>query len=125
MRHEALDWPAFLAERATVLETWPTGKGLTLEDGVAYQSRIPKEKNFAWTMQKAREAKKTLTQPRAGVALIDQHIQLLRFLESEGGADCLPTTIDAYTRQNRYEEAARGIEKSSPRAIPCSTAFRP
>ena len=46
------------------------------------------------------------------MALVDQHIQLLRYLESEGGADLLPTTIDAYTRQNRYEEAAKGIEKS-------------
>jgi methylaspartate mutase epsilon subunit len=112
MKHDALDWQAFLAERATVLDTWPTGKGLTLEDGIAYQFRIPKEKNFARAMQKARETRKTLAQPRAGVALIDQHIQLLRYLEDEGGADCLPTTIDAYTRQNRYEEAARGIEKS-------------
>ena len=53
-----------------------------------------------------------LVQPRAGVALIDEHIGLLKYLETEGEADLLPTTIDAYTRQNRYAEAAKGIEKS-------------
>ncbi|MDD8026182.1 MAG: methylaspartate mutase subunit E [Acidobacteriota bacterium] len=112
MNKSSLAWKDFLAEREEVLRAWPTGSGITLEDGIRYQSKIPKEKNFALAMRKARENGKTLTQPRAGVALIDQHILLLRYLESEGDADLLPTTIDAYTRQNRYEEAAKGIEKS-------------
>lgn len=63
-------------------------------------------------MQKAQEMPKTLLQPRAGVALIEDHINLLRYLETEGQADLLPTTIDAYTRQHRYQEAEKGIEKS-------------
>ena len=108
----SIPWKDFLAERQQVLETWPTGRGISLEDGVRYQAGIPAEKNFALAMRNARLSHKTLTQPRAGVALIDQHIRLLRYLETEGGADLLPTTIDAYTRQNRYEEAAKGIEKS-------------
>jgi len=37
---------------------------------------------------------------------------LLQYLQTEGGADLLPTTIDSYTRQNRYQEAQRGIEES-------------
>ncbi len=49
------------------------------------------------------------------MALIDEHIRLLKYLETEGEADLLPTTIDAYTRQNRYAEAAKGIEKSDGR----------
>jgi methylaspartate mutase epsilon subunit len=110
---KSIPWKDFLAERETVLQTWPTGRGLSLEDGVQYQSRIPAEKNFALAMRNAGLGRKTLTQPRAGVALVDEHIRLLRYLETEGGADLLPTTIDAYTRQNRYEEAAKGIEKST------------
>ncbi len=55
----------------------------------------------------------TLIQPpRAGVALYEEHIKLLRFLENEGEADLLPTTVDSYTRLNRYNEAETGIEKS-------------
>ncbi|NLX82179.1 MAG: methylaspartate mutase subunit E, partial [Proteiniphilum sp.] len=46
------------------------------------------------------------------VALYDEHIKLLQYLETEGEADLLPTTVDSYTRLNRYEEAENGIAKS-------------
>ncbi len=113
MRTQRLPWKDFLAQRQAVLDSWPTGRDVAaLEDGLRYQRAIPETKNFAKAMAKAKAAGLTLIQPRAGVALIDDHIRLLRYLETEGTADLLPTTIDAYTRQNRYEEAARGIEKS-------------
>jgi len=102
----------FLKERENVLRTWPTGEGLDLEAGAAYQATIPAEKNFALAMDKAHAEGRTLLQPRAGVALVDEHIKLLGYLENEGQADLLPTTIDAYTRQNRYEEAENGIARS-------------
>ena len=63
-------------------------------------------------MREAARAGRLLLQPRAGVALLAEHVKLLKYLETEGGADLLPTTIDAYTRQNRYQDAAKGIEKS-------------
>ena len=50
--------------------------------------------------------------PRAGVALIEQHIELLDYLDKVGGADLLPSTIDSYTRQNKYENCEKGIEES-------------
>jgi methylaspartate mutase epsilon subunit len=106
-------WKDFLTQRKSVLATWPTGKDVDLEGGLRYQRDIPEAKNFARAMSGAKAKGRTLIQPRAGVALIDDHIRLLRFLETEGTADLLPTTIDAYTRQNRYEEAAVGIEKST------------
>ena len=113
MRSQRMPWKDFLAQRQAVLDSWPTGRDVAvLEDGLRYQRAIPDGKNFAKAMAKAKAAGLTLIQPRAGVALIDDHIRLLRYLETEGTADLLPTTIDAYTRQNRYEEAARGIEKS-------------
>ncbi len=113
MRSQRMPWKDFLAQRQSVLETWPTGRDVAaIEDGLRYQRTIPGDKNFAKAMSKAKADGRTLLQPRAGVALIDDHIRLLRYLETEGTADLLPTTIDAYTRQNRYEEAARGIERS-------------
>ena len=54
---------------------------------------------------------RTLVQPRAGVPALDKHIELLQYLEASG-ADFLPSTIDSYTRQNRYQEAEKGIEES-------------
>lgn len=102
-----------LAARQEVLASWPTGaEVVSLDEAFAYQRSIPEAKRFARAMREAKEKRRLLLQPRAGVALIDEHIKLLRYLETAGEADLLPTTIDAYTRQNRYQEAAAGIEKS-------------
>ena len=102
----------FFAERKEVLAQWPTGKNVDLEEAVEYLKSIPDSKNFAKKLVAAKKAGKTLAQPRAGVALLDEHIKLLQHLQNEGGADLLPSTIDAYTRQNRYDECERGIEQS-------------
>ncbi|MDD5698985.1 MAG: methylaspartate mutase subunit E [Victivallaceae bacterium] len=100
----------FLAQREQVLTAWPTGAKVNLADGIDYQRQLPERMNFAQALTRADAAGKVLLQPRAGVALVDEHIRLLKYLEPD--CDLLPTTIDAYTRQNRYEEAQRGIEKS-------------
>ena len=97
----SIPWKDFLADRQQVLETWPTGRGISLEDGVRYQSGIPAEKNFARAMRNARLGRKTLPQPRAGVALIDQHIRLLRYLETEGFA--VVTAADGEEALVQYE----------------------
>ncbi len=102
----------FFEVRKEVLGQWPTGKDVNLEEAIEYNKKIPDHKNFAKKLIKAKEEGITLAQPRAGVALIDKHIELLNFLETEGGADLLPSTIDSYTRQNRYDECEIGIQES-------------
>lgn len=102
----------FYGERKEVLATWPTGAEVDLDEAIAYQKAIPEEKRFCAKLNRAIETKTTLVQPRAGVALIDKHIELLRYLEDEGGADLLPSTIDSYTRLNRYSDAEHGIKES-------------
>ncbi|SES93101.1 methylaspartate mutase subunit E [Anaerobranca gottschalkii] len=99
--------------RKEVLATWHTGKDVEdIEEGIKYQKSLPKNKIFAAKLLEAKEKGITLVQPRAGVALVNEHIALLQYLQNEGGADLLPSTIDSYTRQNRYEEAQKGIEES-------------
>lgn len=102
----------FFAERKEVLEQWPTGKNVDFDEAVKYQNSIPIGKRFGDKMEKAKKEGITLIQPRAGVALYTEHIKLLQYLETEGEADLLPSTIDSYTRLNRYKEAEIGIEKS-------------
>ncbi|MFA4925183.1 MAG: methylaspartate mutase subunit E [Candidatus Aminicenantales bacterium] len=112
IKDEKIDLKEFYEIRKDVLQTWPTGRSVSIEEGLKFHRTIPEERRFALVMSQARKKHQTRLQPRAGVALIDDHIKLLRYLETEGQADLLPTTIDAYTRQNRYEEAEKGIEKS-------------
>ena len=102
----------FMMERREVLSQWPTGAEVDLDESIQYHQRIPENKIFSKVLGKASKEGQTLVQPRAGVALISDHIKLLSYLQNEGGADLLPTTIDSYTRQNRYREAQNGIEES-------------
>ncbi|MDR0879447.1 MAG: methylaspartate mutase subunit E [Clostridioides sp.] len=112
LKNEKWSEELFNSVRKEVLGQWKTGAGVNFEEAVEYQKSIPKEKRFSNKLDIADESGVTLIQPRAGVALPDEHIELLRYLENEGGADLLPTTIDSYTRLNRYEEADIGIEES-------------
>ena len=105
-------WPIekFLAMRKEVLASWPTGLDpqLDLDQAIKTLKNVPDHKNFASKLMRAKEEKRTYVQPRAGVALLNEHIDLMRHLEA-AGADFLPSTIDSYTRQNRYAEAEEGI----------------
>lgn len=102
----------FFKLRSEVLAQWPTGKDVDLEESFAYHKSMPKERIFSAKLLEAKKNHKTLIQPRAGVPVLEEHIKLMQYLEKEGQADLLPTTIDSYTRQNRYEEAENGLAES-------------
>ena len=102
----------FAALRQQVLAQWPTGKDVDLEEAVAYHKSMPESRNFSKKLLDAKRDGRTLVQPRAGVPVVEEHIKLMKYLEEFGEADLLPSTIDSYTRQNRYEEAENGIAES-------------
>jgi methylaspartate mutase epsilon subunit len=103
----------FLEMRKEVLKAWPTGSDSLLDLDVAVKTlkNVPAHKNFALKLIEAKNQNRTMLQPRAGVALLKEHIELMQHLEA-AGADFLPSTIDSYTRQNRYQEAEEGIKVS-------------
>lgn len=112
LKNEKMDPDEFQRLRREVLAGWPTGREVDFDEAVRYHQGVPQAKRFAVKLAEADRQGATLIQPRAGVAMPDEHIKLLRYLENEGEADLLPTTIDSYTRHNRYKEAAAGIEES-------------
>ena len=102
----------FQKQRQEVLNQWPTGKDVNLEEAIAYHKAMPESRNFGKKLLDAKKEGRTLVQPRAGVPVVEEHIKLMQYLEEFGEADLLPSTIDSYTRQNRYEEAENGIAES-------------
>ena len=112
IQNKKLSNDVFFKERQEVLTQWPTGKDVDLEEAIAYHKAMPQSRSFSKKLLEAKAAKKTLVQPRAGVPVVEEHIKLLQYLEKEGEADLLPSTIDSYTRQNRYEEGENGIAES-------------
>ena len=103
----------FLEQRQEVLKAWPTGndEDLDLDKALVFLKSVPEDKNFALVLNKAKENDDTLIQPRGGVPVLKEHIKLLNYL-ADSGADLLPSTIDSYTRHNRYQEAQKGLEES-------------
>ncbi|XFA98475.1 methylaspartate mutase subunit E [Candidatus Izemoplasma sp. B36] len=116
LRNKKLTENEFLKIRKEVLKSWVTGNDsqLNLKAAVKYLKSIPEEKNFAIKLNNAKKEGVTLVQPRAGVPVLDEHIKLLQYLE-KSGADFVPSTVDSYTRQNRYNEAQKGLEESMQR----------
>lgn len=112
LKNKRLTDDEFYTQRQEILEQWPTGKDVSIEEGIAYHKSLPAHKVFTHKLNKAKAEGTTLVQPRAGVALINEHIELLTYLQDQGGADLLPSTIDSYTRQNRFQKAQIGIEES-------------
>lgn len=112
IRNKRLSDEEFSKIRQEVLGQWSTGKDVDFDEAVKFHKSLPESKIFSKKLIDAKEKKITLIQPRAGVALIDKQIELLTYLQDKGEADLLPTTIDSYTRQNRYEDAQKGIVES-------------
>lgn len=112
MRNRRLTMDEFNAQRQDVLKQWPTGAEVSFEEAISYHKEMSRRKIMVDTLAKAKTEGQTLIQPRAGVASISEHIATLKYLQDEGGADLLPTTIDSLTRQNRYPEVEKAIEES-------------
>lgn len=114
VQNKKLTLEEFFEIRQEILNHWPTGShpDLDLDKAVEKLRNIPPHKNFALKLREAKKNNITMIQPRAGVARLEEHIELLQYLEKVGKADFLPSTIDSYTRQNRYKSAQDGIEES-------------
>ena len=112
IRNKKIAEGEFMALRQEVLAQWPTGKDVNLQEAVDYHKAMPETRKFGKKLLDAKAAGRTLVQPRAGVPVVEEHIKLMQYLEKYGEADLLPSTIDSYTRQNRYEEAEHGIAES-------------
>lgn len=112
IKNVKLTYDEFYHQQKEVLAGWPTGQAVDFQEAVDYQKKIRPEKRFSEKLRKADRNGQTLVQPRAGVALPENHISLLHYLETDGEADLLPTTIDSYTRHNLYEDAQKGIDES-------------
>ncbi|MHB8916572.1 MAG: methylaspartate mutase subunit E [Desulfocucumaceae bacterium] len=114
-RNVQLSLDEFFEIRKEVTGMWPTGREIDLEEATEYHRRLPDHKRMSQAIRRAKACGDTLIHPRGGFALIDDHIDLLRCLQNEGGADILPTTTDSYTRNERFKEAEKGIEESRKR----------
>lgn len=112
--NDKLDWKEFEGMREEVLTMWPTGREVDLDEAVEYQKSISDKKNYTKKLRK-NKGKDILIQPRSGVGLVDEYINILKYLQKMGGADLLSANSDSYTRNARFEDAQKAIDESIKR----------
>lgn len=102
----------FAAMRRRNLARWPTGAEVEIDEAAAYHRAMPRHKSLAYAMREAKAKGLCLTQPRGGFATLAMQLELMRALEQDGLADIVPTTTDSYTRNERFEQAGKGMAES-------------
>jgi methylaspartate mutase epsilon subunit len=103
LKNKKLDEKDFLKMRGPVLDLWPTGRGVDLDDAVEYQKKLPESKNWHKIARKLNAEGRTAIFPRAGTGLLEAQISLSRKLEA-AGVPFIPVTTDSYTRQLDFEK---------------------
>ncbi|HEX3249419.1 MAG TPA: methylaspartate mutase subunit E [Pyrinomonadaceae bacterium] len=107
---ELLDLTTFETTRAEVLEQWSTGqRAKDLDENAEFlhpQPSFPKTQ-----MAAAAKGLIPLVQPRCGVPLICEQINLFQSLK-RGGADVLSYQVDSLTRNNNYVGVEAAIAES-------------
>jgi methylaspartate mutase epsilon subunit len=96
--------------REEVIRQWPTGREIMHEEAVEYYRSRGDDGLFHKILSQAEKNGRILVQPRCGVPTVEGQIELLNFLKKEGDADLLSLTIDSYTRQNHYADAAKYLK---------------
>lgn len=112
LRSERLGEDDFLKQREEVLAQWATGRGIDLEEAIAYHKNLPAHKKFVNKLRYAKEHGEIYATTGMGKATIEEQIELLEYVENEGQADILAISVDSLTRQNDYEGAQRGVLES-------------
>jgi methylaspartate mutase epsilon subunit len=99
-------------ERLEVLQEWPTGMDVLFSDYQKVGAVTGTLDDLLWGNKV--KNKQPLFQPRTGVANIDDQIDLLQYLESEG-SDVSSVQLDAASRSRLYHRAEEGRQLSIER----------
>lgn len=101
-----------LQERQAVISEHPSGKEIDLDEAIEYQRDLPPGKILVNVLAKARERGHICLIAGMGHTTLEDQIDLLTYIQNEGQADFLGTTVDSFTRAHDFEAAERGLQES-------------
>ncbi|MFH1652193.1 MAG: methylaspartate mutase subunit E [Chloroflexota bacterium] len=112
VRNKRLTDKEFFKEREEVLAEWPTGKDVSLEDGIAYQKSMPDSKNYVKRLTEVRRQGNYTFCSMMGVSPIEKDIEFARYLQEVGKTDFHSTVIDSLTRNHFFAKAESELKES-------------
>ena len=110
--NKRLDDDIFAAQRKEILSMWHTGKEVDLDEAVAYNKGLPYDKNAVNKQRYAKENGDLYAVCGMGKSTVEEHIELLQYVEKEGDADILAISPDSLTRYNKFDEVQKHMEES-------------
>jgi methylaspartate mutase epsilon subunit len=118
---DLLPLETFYQQREEILGKWPTGQeARNLHSNGVYLSKVPQYSREQLAVNQG--LRKTLIQPRCGVASVNDQIRLFQIYKSVG-ADTLSYQVDSLTRNNDYPGAAEAIRESEASGVPTVNGF--
>ena len=115
VNNKRLDDDVFAAQRKEVLSMWHTGKEVDLDEAIDYNLKLmslPDERNTANKMKYAKENNELYAVTGMGKSTVEEQIELLQYVETEGNGQLLAISPDSMTRYNRFEEVQKYMEES-------------
>ena len=112
VKNKKLDDELFFEQRKEVLAMWPTGKDVNLDEAIEYHKGLPPQKNHVLGMRYFKERNAFFPATGMGKSTLEEHIELLKYVEQEGDAQILAMSPDSLTRYNRFEEVQKHMEES-------------
>jgi methylaspartate mutase epsilon subunit len=76
----------FARERQEVLDMWPTGKEVDLDEAIEFHKTLLLNKNYALKVAEAKKNGTRLLRTDPGVATVEGEIELFQCLQNDGGA---------------------------------------
>jgi methylaspartate mutase epsilon subunit len=112
IRNKKIDEDLFFKEREQVLSEWPTGKNVDLDEAIEFHKNLPPHKVWAKKMLDPRNRSETFAITGMGKTTLEQQIELLRYVQDEGQAELLGTSVDSFTRVHKYDVVEKGLRES-------------
>ena len=112
IKNKRLDDDVFSKQRKEVVSMWHTGKEIDLDEAVGYNKSLPDDKNMVRKLKRAKETGEIYAVTGMGKSTVEEHIELLQYVEKEGEAELLAMSPDSFTRYNRFEEVQKHMEES-------------
>lgn len=112
LRNKRWEEDFFLAERKAVLDEHESGRDVNIREAVDYLKSVPNHKVLVNVLTKAEVMGDTCLIAGMGHAGLDDHIDLVKYIQNEGSAHFLGTTVDSFTRDHNFQAAERGLQES-------------
>ena len=112
VRNKRLSNDEFFREREEVLAQWPTGEEVDLDEAIEFHKSLPPGKVLAKKLLDAKQKGETYAITGMGKTTLEQQIELLKYVQDEGQADILGTSVDSLSRVLNFEAAEQGLKES-------------